>query len=586
MRKGSIRGILIGIYLLAIAIAMVLGLRIYQAVTQKDRLARKYVEELEYTQTCEDLLKLMIKQIDEQSLELTLNPEISLAYEAHQIEDNLEVGKILNNWILHNTSVKSVHMLGMDGQLFSASNISTDRYRKESFIRQFSTETLAQIHEKQGQILIGIGSDFIGSNDEKSLYVARRMNETSQLEAVGYLICFLDIEVVKEQLESYLRRNHLELLIVDRCNHVLNFGESNELEKLHSLWMRDKLDDQEKKMWESEYHHAELNSSTLGLTLLGQYTMEPVDSDLSNIVIALSLINLIFLLIGIIAVRSIVIKPLEKITQIARQISKEGTLNTRFEVGSIYKESYIIGDALNDMMNKINLLIKEAEEREQQKRMLELSVINHQVNPHFLFNTLNSVTMLIAVEDKKTALKLVKGLAKYYRACLSQENNLNTIEQELAIMGEYVHIIELKNPNLIHLDVQVTQEAYNKKIPRMILQTLVENSVKYGIKTIEEPLEIKMSITIDKVSEITIIEIYDNGKGMEDEIRNNILSGISLKNKSGFGIKSTIKRIKLMYQIEKVEDIIEIDSKLGEYTKIKLRIPEKAVAKKYNKDAY
>ena len=183
------------------------------------------------------------------------------------------------------------------------------------------------------------------------------------------------------------------------------------------------------------------------------------------------------------------------------------------------------------------------------------------------------MSFLISVEDKNTALKLVKGLAKYYRACLTQENTMNTVEQELAIMWEYVHITELKNPDLIDLSVEVDTDTHNKKMPRMIMQTLVENSIKYGIKTMDEPLEIKMHVEADYENNRTILTIRDNGKGMEDEIKQNIMQGIRLENKSGFGLKSTIQRISLLYQIQNISEIIEIDSKINEYTIIKFFIP-------------
>ena len=586
MRRGSIRGILVIIYLMAMAIAMILGLGIYQIVTEKEKLAKKYVQELELTKTCEDFIKLMVEQIDHHSLELTLNQSIISAFLDGNIESNVEVEKILNRWIVHNTAVKSVHMMGLNGELLSESNMSTNNYKKESFIEQFSRETLKRIDEKKGQIYVGIGNDFVGNNCEMSLFIARRINGTSHLESIGYMFYFLDIDTLKEWLENYLSRNHFELLIIDQNQQVLDFGDSNQLKELQSLYTKNQLSKEKKSEWESVYHHAEIESSVLEVQLLGQYIRAPLESDLTNIMIALSFINLIFLLLGIIAVRSIVIKPLERISSIARQISEEGVLTTRFEVDSSYREGHIITDALNEMLTKINELIKQVEERERQKRMLELSVINHQVNPHFLFNTLNSVSVLITVEDKNIALKLVKTLAKYYRACLSQDSTLNTIEQEVEIMKEYVHIIELKNPNLIRLVLDVNQEAYNKKIPRMILQTLVENSVKYGIKTIDEPLDIKMTIQLDHYSKRTIIEIYDNGKGMQESIKNSILQGISLKDKSGFGLKSTVKRISLMYEIENVSNIMEIDSKLNEYTHIKFYIPWEVKAKMYNKDAY
>lgn len=573
VHRASIRGILIGIYLLTMIIALVLGLGIYEVMTARERSAQVYLEELETAKTCEDFLKLIISNVDNHSLELNINPKVTTAFEKNRLESNLKVGNILNEWILHNTEIRSVHMMSLDGKLLSASNVTADQQKKGGFINQFSASSLKRINDKTGQMFVGIGSDYVGTEYKKTLYMARRVNGPDQITTLGYIFYFFDYEVLQDKLSGFLERNHFELLLVDQEGHTLNLGDSNELEETYEKYVENQLEEHEKKSWESPYSHAEINSSALGLRLLGNYTVEPKYNNLTHIMIAFCIINLIFLAILTVAVRKIVLTPLEEISNVAKRISEEGTLSARFEVSSTYREGSIIAETLNEMLGKINQLIKDAKERERQKQVLELSVINHQVNPHFLFNTLNSVSLLISVEDKKTALQLVKGLAKYYRACLTQENSMNTIEQELAIMREYIHIVELKNPDLMRLSVEVDQDMYNKKVPRMIMQTLVENSIKYGIKTMDEPLEVSMHIEADYQNNRTILMIRDNGKGMEDEIKEQILQGVSLKNKSGFGLKSTIKRISLIYQIENVNDIIKIDSKIGEYTSIKFYIP-------------
>ena len=573
MHRTSIRGIFVWIYLLAIVIALVLGLEIYQVTTTKERLAQRYLKELEMTKTCEDFLGLIIENIDQQTKELTLNQQVIDAFEKKNLRGNLNTARILNEWILRNTEIESILMMGLDEELLAVSKVTTNQLQEEKFINQLSKEVLQYIDEQLGGIYVGIGSDYMGEDCEQTVYIARRITGIGQLETIGYMFYFLDYEALKEQLSGYLERNNYELLLVDKQEQVLSFNRTDELLEKDEEAEISKLQVGKKNIHKMVYQYAEISSTPLGIKLLGKYKVEPEDNNLSHIIIAFSIINLIFIAIATLALKNIVITPLEEISQIARQISREGTLSTRFKVSSLYKEGNIIEEALNEMLNKINQLILEGEERERHRRVLELSVINHQVNPHFLFNTLNSVSLLISVEDKQTALNLVKGLAKYYRACLTQDNNINTVAQELTIMREYVHIIELKNPDLIRMSLEVDENTYDKKMPRMIMQTLVENSIKYGIKTMDEPLEIQMYVKADYKNNRTILEIRDNGKGIEEEIRQNILQGITLKDKSGFGLKSTIKRISLLYQVENIEDIIEIDSKIDEYTLIKFYIP-------------
>lgn len=586
MRRGSIRGTLVAIYLLTMLIALTLGLGIYQMITANDRMAKKYLGELEVTNTCEDFLKIIINEVNTDTLELTLNKKVEYALGSDKLENNPVIKRVLSSWVLKNPEVKTVHMLSLSRKLLSESSVSTSKYQESGFRSQFSYEVLQKIDQQEGQVYVGVGSDFTGEDYNKTLYVGRRINSSDTLNKIGYMFYFLDEEVLREYLEPYLKRNKAELVIVDSQGHVMNFGESTQLQTRYSTYRGGGYTPDEMKKWENKYDHAQIESSAIGLTLIGGYIEQTLDSDMINIVIALSFINLIFLLIAIVAIKWMVINPLEKISNKARQISEEGTLSIRFDLDSKYREGNIIAEALNEMLNRIKELITEGEEKERQQRILELSVINHQVNPHFLFNTLNSVSLLIAVEDKKLAQKLVKSLAKYYRVCLTQENNTNTISQEMDIMREYIHIAELKNPNLIRLHLRVDENLYSKKVPRMILQILVENSIKYGIKTIDEPLEIKVDISADYENKKTIILIRDNGKGMEEQIKQDILKGVQLKDKSGFGLKSTIKRISLMYEIEDVNEIIHIESKLNEYTEIVFFIPWEQITRMDNKDTH
>lgn len=572
MRRVNIRGILIITYVLGMGVALVLGLAIYQKVTAEERMAQNYLEELEMARTTEDLLELMLGKVLDNSLELVLDEKIEERLVKQDLMTDDYLRRVMNDWLIKNTEVHSMHIVDLEGNMLTGCNVSTSLQNKSAFKAQFTKEVLQEIDEKEGQAYMGIGSDYISYDIKPTLYIARRINSVN-LEKIGYMYFFLDVNVLEEKLKDYLERNRFEIVLADRRGHTLYFGEGQKLEETYNAYIKNQLSKEAHKTFESLYHHAEIESERLQLKLIGRRTSQKVDISFINIVIAISFINLIFLCISIFIMKEIVIRPLEEIANHARKITQEENLAIRFKKGHSYHEANLINDALNEMLNKIDELIKEGEEKERVQRVLELSVINHRVNPHFLFNTLNSVNVLIAVEDKATAVKLIKSLAKYYRACLSQENDVNTIAQELTIMKEYVHITQLKNPDLIRTKIWVDENLYSKKIPRMILQTLVENCIKYGIKTMEEPLEIEISIKADAERRCTILSVKDNGRGMEEGIRLNILQGSRLEGKSGFGLRATVKRISLMYQIENVTDILEISSKLEEYTEVKLYIP-------------
>ena len=140
-------------------------------------------------------------------------------------------------------------------------------------------------------------------------------------------------------------------------------------------------------------------------------------------------------------------------------------------------------------------------------------------------------------------------------------------------MKEYVKIAVIRNPNIIHITYDVEEEALEHKILKITLQSLVENSIKYGIKKIGQPVNVHLAIKLNKEQKMMFITIEDDGIGISEEMIQKIKTGEKLEVKSGFGLKAIITRILLYYDLKDTNEVIEIDSRCGEYTKILLKIP-------------
>jgi len=222
------------------------------------------------------------------------------------------------------------------------------------------------------------------------------------------------------------------------------------------------------------------------------------------------------------------------------------------------------------MMTQIRGLLEDVKNKEKLQRQLELSVINHQIKPHFLYNTLNAASILISVEKKETANQLLQTLASYYRACLNRGNDIVTLENELNIVRDYIKIVLIRNPNILTFKCDIDDNLLNLQIPKMTLQTLVENSIKYGIKDMGQPINI--SITAKKKDEFAEIIVEDDGVGISKDIIDRIMKGEQLDVKSGFGLKSVLNRLLLLYEDKDMADLMEIQSEPGCYTKIILKM--------------
>ncbi len=282
-------------------------------------------------------------------------------------------------------------------------------------------------------------------------------------------------------MNSMLQKVSLEIIVVDDKAHILSFPKDNKLNKRYKESIGNEIIDLEKQQKDKKYEYIRVRYSTLDANVIGRYIGSREDNTLEMILFGVCFINMLFFLMAIFMIVRKVVYPLELIAARVDEINLKNNLDIRFAENQGYQEVNAIATALNKMLSQAQFLRKQAEERERTQKMLEFSLINHQVNPHFLYNTLNSASVLVAIEDKETAVELIKSLARYYRKCLNKGEDFNTVAQEVAIVKEYMHIALLKNPDLFEVDYEIDKELLEYEMPRMLIQILAENAVKYGI---------------------------------------------------------------------------------------------------------
>lgn len=251
----------------------------------------------------------------------------------------------------------------------------------------------------------------------------------------------------------------------------------------------------------------------------------------------------------------------------------------------------ILSEAFSSMIsnikNHINSLNEKAELerkiRDDEMRFLkyenalklsQLKVLQSQINPHFLFNTLNCINQTAIKENASDTEKLIKSVSGILRYSLSMMNRNATLEEEVNVVKQYMYIQQLRYGDRIKFTLNIDADLTKVKVPGMTLQPFVENAFIHGI----EPKEDGGAINIDIYEEedyYTVL-IEDNGCGMEEETLNKITSeDINEKHTghtTGMGIKSVVERLELMYENKK---IFEIRSQKDVGTKIYLKIPIK-----------
>lgn len=308
--------------------------------------------------------------------------------------------------------------------------------------------------------------------------------------------------------------------------------------------------------------------------------------------IVLMVITIINVTLIVIVTRSIT-EPLMKLTKAAHEVA-----GGNFEVDLVQVDSSdeveIVTKAFNNMIVSIHqyiIKIKESMELESKMMEKELLMTNHlkdaqlkylqaQINPHFLFNTLNAGAQLAMMEGADKTCLYIENMADFFRYNMKSFGQDSTIEDEIKLVDNYIYILNVRFARKIHFYKEIDESVLTIRVPSMILQPVVENSVNYGIRDIDYTGEIHICVSQEE-SDINIT-ITDNGAGMEQEVIDRVMASTIedrealkertvTKDSNGIGLGNVINRLRLYYDREEVFRIESEGKNKG--TKVTIHIP-------------
>ena len=231
-----------------------------------------------------------------------------------------------------------------------------------------------------------------------------------------------------------------------------------------------------------------------------------------------------------------------------------------------------LGYSVQKSYEQIEALMKEIIQQQTERRKSELDALQSQINPHFLYNTLESITWMIEAQRNKEAVVMISELAKLLRVSLSRGKTIISIGDELQHSRSYMNIQRVRYKERFKVEFLIDEEIKNYCIVKLVIQPLLENAIYYGVGNMDEDDDGQILIRGEKKGEDIYISIEDNGMGMPEDIRSNILTDNSKvpKHGSGVGVINVHSRISLMFGPEYG---LEVYSELDEGTKVVIHIP-------------
>lgn len=209
---------------------------------------------------------------------------------------------------------------------------------------------------------------------------------------------------------------------------------------------------------------------------------------------------------------------------------------------------------------------------ELESRQAELNALQSQVNPHFMFNALEAIRFRSLVKDEKETAKMIKYMSKMFRKLITWNADWITVREEIEFIVEFLEIQKYRFDDELEFKIDVQEDSYGYKIPKMILQPLVENACIHGVEHVIGVRKIKVNVYAKE--QFIYFSVIDNGIGIDEEKINLIIESIHDRSYDGMavGLRNIMRRLILYYG---EESEFNIESKSGEYTKITLVMPIK-----------
>lgn len=289
--------------------------------------------------------------------------------------------------------------------------------------------------------------------------------------------------------------------------------------------------------------------------------------------VLLSLVLLYFLLTYSRKLSRRIVDPIDEICGRLEAIGK-GSLLVCEPIQADVEEVQLLSDGIESMVGRLKRQIDMNAEQEKQRRRTELALLQAQINPHFLYNTLDTIIWLIESREIGGAVKMIGSLSNFFRFSLNRGKNVITLAEEERHIRSYLEIQQMRYRDMMEYEINIPDHIKNFMLPKLTLQPLVENALYHGIKVKRRKGVIRVTGSI--VDGCLVLEVTDDGSGMTKERLDAVRESLAGDKGEGFGMRTVHQRIQILFGAEYG---VLIDSVPDAGTTITVRIPAQKIDK-------
>lgn len=468
-----------------------------------------------------------------------------------------EIHDILNTFNLS----CNVVILRMDGQCLNTGPGIT--YVNTGKI--FETEWLNEVMAQKGNYVIKAGTrGAFRSNIGEMVSFVRVINDINTQKPIGILAINLPSRFFEQAYEG-LSGETSHFALYDTSGRLICKDNESTFSSLNPENLLQNTREETDKL----FYKSIFTCDTLGdshFILASRLEVRILDGLPAKLLVALiigAFILLAFMWLINTYIAKNVIYPIQRLVDSMAEV-QNGWLH-RVSMNVSDDEIGLLKNSYNAMLIEINQLIEELLQKEKTLRMAELDALQEQMKPHFLYNTLDMIRYMALENRTDEVYNMLETLGNFYRRFLSKGSTDLSLGEEIEIVKSYLTLQRTRFEDIFTDEYEIEEGLSSIRVPRLILQPLVENSIYHGIRPKGEHGVIR--VTVKRQEDFLFLSIYDNGIGMSAHQRELLFSG---KDSRSFGFQGTIERIRYYY---KTEDVFEIHSVEGEYCEIILKLP-------------
>lgn len=482
-----------------------------------------------------------------------------------------EIDEALRGFLASRNDIDGISLINAKGTFSIGTNKTTPLISIQQMVKdQNDSKPLWLPTVQQNiRILSGISSRYYFS-------IVRNIIDFNTLENYGTLVVDIE-EVLLEQAYQNLLSTGGDVFIVDSGGRIISHSD----ERVIGLSISDQpyaeavlVSNHSKNTVDYEVKGEEKVAFFSTLKTNGWHVIQTLSKDelygeiyrIQSIFLLSGGLYAVLMVILLVAMSMQYTDPMLGIIQDLKRVEK-GDLSVRTQVNT-KNEMHQLSESVNNMIEEMELLIDRLLKEERLKREVELEALHAQINPHFLYNTLNTIKWMAKIQGATSVSNAIVALVKLLRISINISSDFITLKDEIEYIQNYIVIQKLRFNEDFNIDYDIDDDVSHAMIPKLILQPIIENSIIYGMESSDS---LNISVCARSEAGVLVIRIRDNGPGIPDEVAHQIANDlIAGKKLSKAGLNNTSQRIKLFCG----ESFgIELLTREGEGTTVVVRLP-------------